>query len=484
MNLPTRTLPVLAVLTTCISTLQAQVVINEFMYDDTGTDDREFVELYNAGPASVDIGNWVLSGRDPSGANAAVTIPAGTMLAPGGFWVIGNALVPNVNQVVGANAFENDNETLELSDSAATLIDAVLYEGNNTAAITLPPLQAAQIGSFYWPNHQGIDIGATGLTLTSVGRFINGRDTNNNGRDFGMRPGTPGTSNSVGVITNYAAPNVDAQADGATVSGTVGSFVSPRVFSPGVVSAALNPNAIPAPIGFNKAIIAWDQSGGGNGSISEAIFSNGGSFSLQVYFDTSNLPLSTNATGVPFRGSEETFFGIGSTDAFTNLSDISGGVNLNTSTVSANGATGIHWYYEKVGETGAGLGDVSEKLYLVDANDGGQSNADGPGGLDWTVLATIDLSSTPSGWYKLSLSIAPDGQGVAMFDNQTFNFTTVAGLVGEFSVGYRENTQDGAITVPGYLRPATYAVPEPGTFGLLGLAGVLAGIRRRRTSPR
>jgi hypothetical protein len=477
-----RTLASLVALASCVSTIQAQVVINEFQYDDSGTDDREFVELYNAGLTPVNIGNWILGGHDPTTTNISTTIPAGTILDPGAFWVIGNSGVPNVNQVVAANTFENDNETLELSDASATLIDAVLYEGNNSTTITLTAPQAAQIGSFHWPNHQGVDIGATGLTLTSIGRFVNGRDTNNNGRDFGMRPGTPGTSNSVGVISQYNAPNVDALPDNATVSGTVGSFVSPRVFSPGVVSASLNPNVIPAPLGASKAIIAWDNSGGGNGAVSEAVFANGGGFSLQVYFDTNDLPVSVNNATPPvsFRGSEQTFFGIGSIDAFTNLADVSGLVGVGTGN-SANGATGIHWYYEKVGVP-VGGGSVSEKLYLIDANDGGQGNINGPGGLNWTILATIDLSTTTSGWYNLSLSIAPDGQGVAMFNSQVFNFTTIAGFAGEFAVGYRENTQAGAVTVPDYLRPATYAIPEPGSFGLIAIASSLLGLRRRRAA--
>jgi hypothetical protein len=143
-----RKLAGLAVLASCISTLQAQVVINEFQYDDIGTDDREFVELYNAGLTAVNIGGWVLGGHDPTTTNISTTIPAGTMLARA---VLGyrQSGVPNVNQVVAANTFENDNETLELSDATATLVDAVLYEGNNSTTITLTVPQAAQIGSFF-----------------------------------------------------------------------------------------------------------------------------------------------------------------------------------------------------------------------------------------------------------------------------------------------------------------------------------------------
>jgi hypothetical protein len=244
----------------------------------------------------------------------------------------------------------------------------------------------------------------------------------------------------------------------------------------------LNPNAIPKPVGVEKALIAWDNTGGGNGVISNAVFNNGGRIELQVYFDTNNLPLSSNTANPPvtFRGSEETFYGIGAIDAFTNLADVSGTVGLGTA-VGATGATGIAWYYEKVGETIAGAGDVSEKLYLIDANDGGNSNTNAAGGLDWTVLAMIDLSNTLSGWHTLSISILPDGAGLATFNNQAFPFTTVPNFVGEFYVGYRENTQAGAVSVPSYLRPATFAVvPEPSVAGLLVMGVGLFGVSRRQ----
>ena len=461
-----------------IAVSHAQVVINEFQYDDTGTtDDREFVELFNAGILPVDIGNWVVAGRDTV-TNVPVTIPAGTMLASGGFYVIGNAGVPTTNtvglgQVVASGFLQNDNEVIELFDATATLVDAVAYEAN----LGLPFASgiAAQIGPGFWGNHQGTESGApAGTTNTSVARYLDGRDTNNNGRDFGLRRGTPGAANSPGgEIINYTPQNVDAFGDGTTIPGFAGSFVNARVFTPGTVTPGLNLNAIPAPAGANKAIIAWDNSGGGNSVVSDAVFGDGGAFQLQVYFDTENMPPNTAGT-TPFTGSEITFYGIGGGDAFTNLEDITGAVTLAAGTVAASGFTGVHWLYEKTS-------NGSEKLYLVDANDGGNSNADNALGLDWVILATIDLSSTPSGWHDLRLSIAPDGTGVGVFDTQVVNFNTLPGIVGSFSVGYRENTQDGSILVPTYLRPPTFAmpVPEPGVAALLAL-GALGLARRRR----
>jgi hypothetical protein len=458
---------------------RSAVTINEFQYDDDSTDDREFVELFNDGAAPVDISGWLIGGHDPTTTNASITLPAGASIAPGDYYVVGMTGVLNVDFVT-AVALENDNETLELYDAGSNLVDAVFYEANapfNVAGIaTVGPQIAAQVGPGVWGNHQGVQTGAAaGTTLTTVARHLDGRDTNNNGRDFGLRPSTPGTSNQgAGLITTYTAPNVDAVADGTVVGGLTGSFKGGRVITPGVTDPLVNLNAIPAPPDLNKAIIAWDDSGGGNAVVSNGTFNNGGSFTLQVYLDTENIPTSTNASGVPFTGSETTFYGIGTIDAFTNLEDVTGATTLAAGTISANGATGVHWLYEKTST-------ASEKLYLIDANDGGNSNADNALGLDWTILTTIDLSATGSGWHTLSLSIAPDGAIAASFDSQSFSFSTIPGLVGEFSVGYRENTQDGADGTPIYLRPATFAaIPEPGSVALFGLVSLLGATRRRR----
>ena len=56
-----------------------RVVINEFSYDDSSTDDAEFVELYNASGVAVDISGWQLRASNtvgpPDDNNADYTIP-------------------------------------------------------------------------------------------------------------------------------------------------------------------------------------------------------------------------------------------------------------------------------------------------------------------------------------------------------------------------------------------------------------------------
>jgi hypothetical protein len=465
--------------------LRAAVIINEVVYDDGGTDDREYVELYNTGPAAVDISGWTVGGQDASGANTSTAINAGTTLNAGAFYVIGNTGVLNVNQVAAGGFLENDAETVELRNGA-TLIDAMLYESNKgtTSYGVLPANVAAEVGPGVWGNNQSTDLAGTPLVSSAgLARFVDGRDTNNNGRDWGFRPNTPGTSNNPVNITSYAAPNVTGATVGSELPGFGYSFVPPRVINPSVADTN-NTNVIPsAPGSPNRAIVAWDPSGGGNAVTPTQTFNTAQSrFDIFAYLDTQDFPQNSNATGTLFRGSENTVYGIGSTEALNNLTDISGQVGVPD---PSNGTTGVAWIYEKVAAPNPNdppgpANQVSEKLYLVDAGDGGDSGQGGTIPFDWTILATVDLSSTPSGWHRLGININAAGQGVARYDNQTFNFTT--GLhSGAFGVAYRENLQIGADGTPdAIMRPPTFVqVPEPAS-GLLALLSAIAFACLRR----
>ena len=465
------------------ATAHAGVVINEFQYNDGGTDDREFVELFNNTGAVIDISGWSLGGQDNGTTNPIVNIPGTvgsgtTLLAAGDYYVIGNTGVANVDQVEAGGFLENTSETLELFDGAfdlSTLQDGVVYEGfRGPTPVTTPgngygvltPGMVTQMGDApVWGITSPADLPG-GLTTTSVGRFADGRDTNSNGRDFGLRPASPGAANSTTTMTQYVPPNVDGLNDGDAVSGLTGSFVGARAMTPGTILEGLNQNAIPSLPGVSKVITAWDGAGGGNAVISNATFAGGAQkFDIMAYIDTENMPLSANNAVPPvnFRGSELSFFGLGgsidgSVGSGVNLTNISGTVGTNND--SAIGATGVAWYYEKVSETTTGNGVVSEKLYLIDAGDGGNMNL-APGNAtadEWTVLQTIDLSTEASAWRRLGIEIDAAGNGVATFDDQTFNFTTAAGLYGSFYTAYRENTQANADLVPGYLRPPTFSL--------------------------
>ncbi len=439
----------------CSQVAAAQVVINELVYDDSGTDDREFVELYNAGNSPIDISGWLLRASDtvapPGDNNPDYTIPAGTVLAPGQYYVIGSANVPNVDFVVGStNLWENSNEAIELIDTNGSLVDAVVYELNK-GPVAIGPAEGG-----IWGNFTSID-GST----QSWARYIDGRDTNNNGRDFGLRPMTPGASNlgSGSVVPTYTLADVDMLNVGDPHPGlTSGSFVGAQVIDPTVASAA-NPNAIPPSPQGGLASVAWDPSGGGNAVVSDDVV-NGGGFEIFAYLDTNPLGAA---------GAESTTYGImGTTATFYNLPDPSG--LLFGDVVTANGNTGLGWLFEK--EDSSGL--IS--LKLIDFGDGGDSSPGASTPQDWIVIADIDLSGAPSGWHLLSIDYDPaTGQVVAQFDNQVFNFTTETDLVGAFYIGYRESLAG----VPSNLRPPTFdIVPEPASLALLAL-GCFTMLRRR-----
>ena len=59
------------------------IVINELMYDPiSGSDDDQYIELYNKGANTVDLANWQFT------AGVSFTFPSGAVLAPGGYLVV------------------------------------------------------------------------------------------------------------------------------------------------------------------------------------------------------------------------------------------------------------------------------------------------------------------------------------------------------------------------------------------------------------
>ncbi len=66
---------------------KSQVVINEIIPDPGNYDGQgaEWTELYNPSAIAVDIGKWILTDGEE-----IISIPAGTILAPGGYFLIYN----------------------------------------------------------------------------------------------------------------------------------------------------------------------------------------------------------------------------------------------------------------------------------------------------------------------------------------------------------------------------------------------------------
>lgn len=165
---------------------EAGVSVNEFMTGVTGAATNEFVEIVSSGSASVDLSGWKLVYRSATGTSDVVlaTVPDGTVLAAGGFYLFGGA------GYSGGPAADQSYSTsiaaagggVGIRSSDGTLIDAVGW-GTATnafvegAAAAAPPTTAA-------PG-------------TSAGRTPDGDDTNNNAADFVLDDSpTPRASNS------------------------------------------------------------------------------------------------------------------------------------------------------------------------------------------------------------------------------------------------------------------------------------------------
>jgi Lamin Tail Domain/Collagen triple helix repeat (20 copies) len=177
-----------AVFTCTATTGDGTVRVNEFSTGTTASATDEFVELVNTGAGSADIGGYKLVYRSGAGTSdvALATIPAGTMLAPGAFYLLGGS------GYVGAKPADQAFSAglagtaggIGLRDAAAKLADSAGYgTATNvfveTHAATAPPSTAPPGSS---------DI-----------RLPDGKDTDDNSADFTVTAApTPGAPNVAG----------------------------------------------------------------------------------------------------------------------------------------------------------------------------------------------------------------------------------------------------------------------------------------------
>jgi hypothetical protein len=442
-----------------------QVVINELVEDEQDfettdvADTREFIELYNAGGSAVDIGGWTTSYFNLTDGTTFFTdtIPLNTMLAANDYYVIGASGVPNVDLDLGSgiDLFPNTNFIFELKNPDGVLIDAVgveTFRGVELANATQAHLDQMNAGetagttakSGWWgqleSNNDGPDGTYPNLPM-SLGRFLDGRDNNINGRDFGMIPATPGISNNLATVSQHEVTDVDSVAIGSVLRDDYyASFKLPRVINPGTVDA-YNPSVIPASPQGGRAIIAWDETGGGN-----AVYSDEYTNKFQIYAYINPTPF--NNTTANTTQSEATVYGLGTTDilfATPNSADLltgqpGTGGNI---TSSANGSTGVGWLIQRRTSNTDGTQSSAAVLQLIDFNDGGDGVlADAP---DWEVIETIDLTGMAAGWHVLGIEYDPaTGDVTGTYDDNefTFDFGTLPDdrdMIGNFYIGYREN---------------------------------------------
>ena len=121
------------------------VVLNEFVSNPDGTDDGlEWVELYNATDADVVLDGWMLAAASniPYEDQVDVSLPAGTVIGAGDWYVIGGDLVEEADHKIGPDDFignaSSSNDAIVLFDCDMNQVDTVVYgdEDENVELLT------------------------------------------------------------------------------------------------------------------------------------------------------------------------------------------------------------------------------------------------------------------------------------------------------------------------------------------------------------
>jgi hypothetical protein len=161
------------------------VRVNELMTGSTGAAANEFVEIVNTGTAASNISGFRLAYRSAAGTSdvTLATVPTGTTLAPGGFYLFGG------NAYAGTRAPDQSFSTalagtgggVALRDSAGAIVDSVGYGDAVNAFVEGHPASAPP---------------ATDAPGSSAVRLPDGHDTNDNAADFSVSASpSPGSSN-------------------------------------------------------------------------------------------------------------------------------------------------------------------------------------------------------------------------------------------------------------------------------------------------
>jgi hypothetical protein len=151
------------------------VKINEFSTGVSGAATNEFVELYNAGTAPADIGGTKIVYRSAMGTadTTLATVPAGTILAAGAFYLLGGSGytgTATADQPFGV-ALSATGGSVGIRAADGSLLDAVAY---GTAANGLGEGQPAQAPP------------TTASPGSSAIRLPDGHDTGDNAADFAV----------------------------------------------------------------------------------------------------------------------------------------------------------------------------------------------------------------------------------------------------------------------------------------------------------
>ena len=169
--------------------VRANLVLNEVLASTIGTD-SEFIEIYNSGPAAVDVSGWEIRQYESDAGGSFGNLdetnlipgPAGThVIGSGGRLLLGNAefqtafgIVPDISFSNAGLSVENSSVTLQLFDTVSntSIYTAFLSDGgagdspNIAGAGITPDISVGPDGTFFPAGYQlNGDAGTTASLL-------------------------------------------------------------------------------------------------------------------------------------------------------------------------------------------------------------------------------------------------------------------------------------------------------------------------------
>jgi hypothetical protein len=180
------------------------VKINEILPNPEGADDGyEFLELYNAGSSAVNLSAWGLDADTRDWDDSPdMLVPDGVIIEAGGFLVVGQAMVEDVDVVHDALDLGNAStapDGVRLLDCAGVVQDTLLYGKSGEPASEGGMLDDAG----------GQTMGIAPSENKTLGRYPDGEDTDDCSADFvtdlAPTPGAPNATTGGGTVSDCVA---------------------------------------------------------------------------------------------------------------------------------------------------------------------------------------------------------------------------------------------------------------------------------------
>ncbi|MBW4643463.1 MAG: ExeM/NucH family extracellular endonuclease [Goleter apudmare HA4340-LM2] len=206
------------------------IIINEIDSDTPGTDAAEFVELYDGGVGNSDLSGLVVVFYNGSNDQSYAAFDLdGFSTDANGYFVLGNAGVPNVDLVFAGNTLQNGADAVAIyrgnasdfpNGTAVTtnnLVDAIVYDtsdADDTGLLILLNPGQPQVNE---------DEGGNGA-INSLQRVPNGNGGDRNTSTYQALTPTPGAANATtppGVTITQSGGSTNVTEGGATDTYTI-----------------------------------------------------------------------------------------------------------------------------------------------------------------------------------------------------------------------------------------------------------------------